>query len=83
MTFTGRRRHRHNNMMPLLALGATAFGIVTVPMGLQILMIICGKAVLLSKMALLISSINGSGTVFSIFLVKERNEDDEKFIVKI
>ncbi|XP_037041452.1 uncharacterized protein LOC119078092 isoform X2 [Bradysia coprophila] len=54
----GRRRHR-NDMMPMMILSATALGIFVVPIGLQALLIVCGKAILLAKMALLISSING------------------------
>lgn len=64
--FTGRRRHQ-NNMLPMAVLGVTAFGVFAVPMGFQFLLILCGKAVLISKMALLLSSINGSRRVFYYF----------------
>ncbi|KAJ6636584.1 hypothetical protein Bhyg_15175 [Pseudolycoriella hygida] len=58
----GRRRNR-NDMLPMTVLGITAFGVVAVPMGFQFILILCGKAILLSKMALLLSSINGSSGV--------------------
>lgn len=62
-TVVGRRRHRQNQMVPMMLLGLTSFGVFSVPMGFQFLLIVCGKAVLFAKMALLISSINGSTRV--------------------
>lgn len=68
------RRRRQNNMLPMMLLGLTAFGVFTVPMGFQFILILCGKAVLLSKMALLLSSINGSRRVFYNFCKKKKSE---------
>lgn len=59
-------------MVPMAVLGVTAFGVFAVPMGFQFLLIVCGKAILISKMALLLSSINGSRRVSYIFLEKEK-----------
>lgn len=53
-------RHRNRNqMLPMMAFGMTAVGLVMVPMGFQFLAVLAGKALLLSKMALLLASING------------------------
>lgn len=57
---TGRGRHKNRNqMLPMMAFGMTAVGLVMVPMGFQFLAVLAGKALLLSKMALLLASING------------------------
>lgn len=58
MSSTARHRNR-NQMLPMMAFGMTAVGLVMVPMGFQFLAVLAGKALLLSKMALLLASING------------------------
>lgn len=60
---TGRHRHR-NQMLPMMLFGITALGVITVPMGFQMLAIVAGKALLLAKMALLLASMNGLKRVF-------------------
>lgn len=55
----GRARHRRNQMLPVMIFGMTAIGMVMVPIGFQLLAVLGGKALLLSKMALLLASING------------------------
>ncbi|XP_076683898.1 DUF1676 domain-containing protein Osi23 isoform X2 [Andrena cerasifolii] len=59
--FEGRRRHRrrHNHMMPLLMMGFVLMGTILIPMGFQFLAVLGGKALLLAKMALILSSIQG------------------------
>lgn len=56
---TGRARHRRNQILPILVFGMTALGMMIVPIGFQLLAVLGGKALLLSKMALLLASING------------------------
>jgi len=46
-------------MLPMMVFGITALGMVLVPLGFQFLAVLGGKALLLSKMALLLASING------------------------
>lgn len=46
-------------MMPMMMFGIMAIGMVVVPMGFQLLSIFAGKAVLLSKLALMLASLNG------------------------
>ncbi|CAL7942263.1 unnamed protein product [Xylocopa violacea] len=61
-TFEGRRRHnrrRNNNMVPLMMLGFVLMGSILIPMGFQFLAVLGGKALLLAKMALILSSIQG------------------------
>lgn len=53
-----RRRH-HNGMMPLMMFGTLALGLILVPMGFQFLAVLGGKALLLAKMALILTSIQG------------------------
>ncbi|XP_047356560.1 D(1)-like dopamine receptor isoform X2 [Vespa velutina] len=55
-----RRRHRRrHNVMPLMMMGLLLMGSILVPMGFQFLAVLGGKALLLAKMALLLSSIQG------------------------
>lgn len=62
-------RHRHRNqMLPMMVFGITALGMIVVPLGFQFLAVLGGKALLLSKMALLLASINGLKRVFLSFL---------------
>lgn len=49
----------------MMAFGMTAMGLIIVPMGFQFLAVLAGKALLLSKMALLLASINGLKKVYS------------------
>ncbi|XP_055381329.1 uncharacterized protein LOC129611928 [Condylostylus longicornis] len=55
---TGRHRHRRNNMMLAMLFGVTAMGAIVIPVGFQFLSLVAGKALLLSKMALLLASIS-------------------------
>lgn len=56
----GRRRHRKGqHMMTMLILGLMLMGSVLIPMGFQFLAVLGGKALILAKMALILSSIQG------------------------
>ncbi|KAG8040186.1 hypothetical protein G9C98_000756 [Cotesia typhae] len=58
----GRRRHhrkRQNHLMPMLMMGVLVMGSVLIPMGFQFLAVLGGKALLLAKLALMLSSIQG------------------------
>ncbi|XP_043786241.1 uncharacterized protein LOC122711492 [Apis laboriosa] len=60
--FEGRRRRhrrRHNHMVPLMMMGFLLMGSILIPMGFQFLAVLGGKALLLAKMALILSSIQG------------------------
>ncbi|KAJ8982316.1 hypothetical protein NQ317_006661 [Molorchus minor] len=59
--FEGRGRHRKQNNMfsNLMMFGLVAAGLIVIPMGFQFLAILGGKALLLAKLALLLSSIQG------------------------
>lgn len=46
-------------MMPLLMMGFVLMGTILIPMGFQFLAVLGGKALLLAKMALILSSIQG------------------------
>lgn len=46
-------------MLPAVIFGMTALGMVIVPVGFQLLAVLGGKALLLSKMALILATING------------------------
>lgn len=46
-------------MVPAMLFGLIAIGMIIVPMGFQLLSMFAGKAVLLSKLALLLASLNG------------------------
>ncbi|XP_015183686.1 PREDICTED: uncharacterized protein LOC107070217 [Polistes dominula] len=55
-----RRRHkRRHHAMSLMMMGLLLMGSILVPMGFQFLAVLGGKALLLAKMALLLSSIQG------------------------
>lgn len=66
--FLGRARHRRNQMLPIMVFGMTALGMVLVPIGFQLLAVLGGKALLLSKMALILASINGLRRVIFILI---------------
>ncbi|XP_051161050.1 uncharacterized protein LOC127281395 [Leptopilina boulardi] len=55
----GRRRRRKQGMMMMLMMGLLLMGTVLIPMGFQFLAVLGGKALLLAKMALMLSSIQG------------------------
>ncbi|XP_076299242.1 DUF1676 domain-containing protein Osi23 [Lasioglossum baleicum] len=60
--FEGRRRRnrrKYNQMVPLLMMGFVLMGSILIPMGFQFLAVLGGKALLLAKMALILSSIQG------------------------
>lgn len=46
-------------MMPLMMLGFVLMGSILIPMGFQFLAVLGGKALLLAKMALILTSIQG------------------------
>lgn len=46
-------------MMPMMMFGLAAIGMVVIPIGFQFLSMFAGKAVLLSKLALMLASLNG------------------------
>lgn len=50
-------------MLPMMILGVTALGALSIPMGFQFLSIVSGKALLLAKMALIMAIINGAKRV--------------------
>ncbi|XP_057668523.1 uncharacterized protein LOC130901300 [Diorhabda carinulata] len=55
----GRHRRRQNMFSQLLMFGLIAASFIVIPMGFQFLAILGGKALLLAKMALLLTSIQG------------------------
>ena len=58
--FVGRGRKKQQNMfMSLLLFGIAAVGLIMVPMGFQFLAVLGGKALLLAKMALILTAIQG------------------------
>ncbi|KAL0113060.1 hypothetical protein PUN28_012349 [Cardiocondyla obscurior] len=54
-----RRYRRKNYMFPLMMMGLLLMGSILVPMGFQFLAVLGGKALILAKMALILSSIQG------------------------
>lgn len=46
-------------MMPIMMFGVMALGMIMIPMGFQFLAVLGGKALLLAKMALILTSIQG------------------------
>lgn len=46
-------------MLPAMMFGVTALGMVIIPLGFQFLAVLSGKALVLSKLALILASING------------------------
>ncbi|XP_016838800.1 uncharacterized protein LOC107980819 [Nasonia vitripennis] len=54
-----RRRRRQMQMMPIIMMGVLLMGSVLIPMGFQFLAVLGGKALILAKMALMLSSIQG------------------------
>ncbi|XP_018332404.1 uncharacterized protein LOC108741928 [Agrilus planipennis] len=54
-----RHRRRHHMMPMMMVFGVLVLGMVIVPMGFQLLAILGGKALLLAKMALLLTAIQG------------------------
>lgn len=60
LSFPGRRRRRRQmQMMPIIMMGVLLMGSVLIPMGFQFLAVLGGKALILAKMALMLSSIQG------------------------
>ena len=55
----GRRRRKAHGMMTMVMMGVMLMGTVLIPMGFQFLAMLGGKALLLAKMALMLSSIQG------------------------
>ncbi|KAL6440384.1 hypothetical protein ACFW04_003134 [Cataglyphis niger] len=87
-----RRRHRHH-VMPLMMLGLLMMGSILIPMGFQFLAVLGGKALILAKMALILSSIQGlkkiatSGINYGLYHVHDRShqvfpqEEEHQFFV--
>lgn len=61
-------------MLPMMLFGVTALGAFTIPMGFQFLAVLGGKALLLSKMALILAMMNGLRKVYSVKLSKHLNK---------
>ncbi|XP_012287237.1 uncharacterized protein LOC105703426 isoform X2 [Orussus abietinus] len=55
----GRRRRKQRHMMSMMMMGLLLMGSVLIPMGFQFLAVLGGKALILAKMALILSSIQG------------------------
>ncbi|XP_044762187.1 uncharacterized protein LOC123319338 [Coccinella septempunctata] len=53
------RRRKDNMMVSLLVFAIVAVGLIVIPMGFQFLAVLGGKALLLAKLALILSSIQG------------------------
>ncbi|XP_045483759.1 uncharacterized protein LOC123689020 isoform X2 [Harmonia axyridis] len=53
------RRRKDNMMVSLLVFAIIAVGLIVIPMGFQFLAVLGGKALLLAKLALILSSIQG------------------------
>ncbi|KAM0731915.1 hypothetical protein ACS0PU_001457 [Formica fusca] len=92
----GRHRHRHrhrHHMLPMMMLGLLLMGSILVPMGFQFLAVLGGKALILAKMALILSSIQGlkkiatSGVNYGLYHVHDRShqvlpqEEEHPFFV--
>ncbi|XP_068910401.1 uncharacterized protein Osi23 [Tenebrio molitor] len=59
ITDEARGKKKHNMMLSLLMFGIAAVGLIMVPMGFQFLAVLGGKALLLAKMALILTAIQG------------------------
>lgn len=57
--FSARGKKKQNMFMSLLMFGIAAVGLIMVPMGFQFLAVLGGKALLLAKMALILTAIQG------------------------
>lgn len=95
--FPGRRRHRHrhrhrHHLLPFMMMGLLLMGSILVPMGFQFLAVLGGKALILAKMALILSSIQGlkkiatSGINYGLYHVHDRShqvlpEEENQFFV--
>ncbi|GJQ77697.1 hypothetical protein Trydic_g12819 [Trypoxylus dichotomus] len=55
----GRRRHHYHQMYPIILFGTLAVTMIAIPMGFQFLAVLGGKALLLAKLALILTSIQG------------------------
>ncbi|XP_025157095.1 uncharacterized protein LOC105188257 isoform X2 [Harpegnathos saltator] len=54
-----RRNRRRHQFLPMMMLGLLFMGSILIPMGFQFLAVLGGKALILAKMALILSSIQG------------------------
>lgn len=59
VTGRGRRKRQRDHMMHMMMMGVMLMGSVLIPMGFQFLAVLGGKALILAKMALMLSSIQG------------------------
>ncbi|XP_018401686.1 PREDICTED: uncharacterized protein LOC108778875, partial [Cyphomyrmex costatus] len=72
-----RRYRRKNHVFPLMMMGLLLMGTILVPMGFQFLAVLGGKALILAKMALILSSIQGlkkiatSGVNYGLYHVSD------------
>lgn len=77
-----RRRRRKQYMFPLMMMGLLLMGTILVPMGFQFLAVLGGKALILAKMALILSSIQGlkkiatSGVNYGLYHVSDHGWHD-------
>lgn len=53
------RHRRRHHMVQMMMFGIVSMGMILIPMGFQFLAVLGGKALLLAKLALLLSSIQG------------------------
>uniref|UniRef100_A0A1B0DAG9 Uncharacterized protein n=1 Tax=Phlebotomus papatasi TaxID=29031 RepID=A0A1B0DAG9_PHLPP len=65
------RRRRHH-MLPMIAIGFTALGMILMPMGFQFLAVLGGKALLLAKLALILASINGLKRKYASLTIEDK-----------
>ncbi|XP_028049117.1 uncharacterized protein LOC105829929 [Monomorium pharaonis] len=78
----GRKRRRRHYMLPLMMMGLLLMGTILVPMGFQFLAVLGGKALILAKMALILSSIQGlkkiatSGVNYGLYHVPDHGWHD-------
>lgn len=92
--FPGRRRRRRqrHHLLPFMMMGLLLMGSILVPMGFQFLAVLGGKALILAKMALILSSIQGlkkiatSGINYGLYHVHDRShqvlpEEENQFFV--
>ncbi|XP_025990090.1 uncharacterized protein LOC105197861 [Solenopsis invicta] len=75
------KRRRKNNLFPMMVMGLMIVGTILVPMGFQFLAVLGGKALILAKMALILSSIQGlkkiatSGVNYGLYHVHDGFHD--------
>ncbi|XP_022919271.1 uncharacterized protein [Onthophagus taurus] len=58
-SFSPRRRHHYKDLLPILIFSILAISMIAIPLGFQFLAVLGGKALLLAKLALILTSIQG------------------------